>query len=192
MDPLVWSIVLLLVGVGFVVLEFFLPSGGALSVMAGLAIIASVAIAFTHSTAAGSVMLLVSAVIVPGMVGLAVRFWPHTPLGRLMLIRQPKGKNALQDSKADQLRQLIGHTGTAKTKMLPSGSVKIEGTTYDAISEGMSIEAGQIIQVTAIRTNRMVVRPVEQEVVPPPEDDDERLSRPADTVGIDPFEDPLI
>jgi membrane-bound serine protease (ClpP class) len=84
---------------------------------------------------------------------------------------------------------MIGKRGSAKTKMLPSGVVVIEGRTYDAVSEGMPIEAGQPIQVVAVRTNRIVVRSADSEQ--PPGEDSDVLSRPIDTVGPDPFEDPL-
>jgi membrane-bound serine protease (ClpP class) len=56
-----------------------------------------------------------------------------------------------------QLKDLIGKRGVAKTKMLPSGAIVIEGRVYDAFSEGMAIEPGQPVRVTAIRTNRVAV-----------------------------------
>jgi hypothetical protein len=43
--------------------------------------------------------------------------------------------------------------------MLPSGSVIIDGKTYDAVSEGVAIEAGQPIMVVSVSTQRLVVRP---------------------------------
>ena len=47
----------------------------------------------------------------------------------------------------------------ARGTMLPSGLVVIEGKTYDAVSEGMAIEAGQTVLVVAVSTQRLVVRP---------------------------------
>jgi hypothetical protein len=43
--------------------------------------------------------------------------------------------------------------------MLPSGLVIIDGKSYDAVSEGVPIEANQTVLVVAISTQRLVVRP---------------------------------
>ena len=43
--------------------------------------------------------------------------------------------------------------------MLPSGMVVIDGKTYDAVSEGVPIEAEQTVLVVGVSTQRLVVRP---------------------------------
>ena len=90
------------------------------------------------------------------------------------------------------LGELIGRRGTAKTKMLPSGTVLIDGRSYDAFSEGMPIEPNQTIQVVDVRTNRIVVRPAEGE--PPPVDietSNDILSQPIDSLGLNDIDEPL-
>jgi hypothetical protein len=62
--------------------------------------------------------------------------------------------------------------------------------TVDALSEGMSIESGEKVQVVAVRGNRVVVRPVSADVAPPVDPND-ILSQSIDKIGLDPFEDPL-
>ena len=85
---------------------------------------------------------------------------------------------------------------TAKSLMLPSGSVLINGRTVDAVSEGMPIEPGQAIRVIQVRGNQVVVRPSDERpdepnAVRPTSPSDDILSRPADTLGIEPLDDPL-
>ena len=191
MEPVVWSILLLLIGVVLIFLEIFVPSGGVLSLLAALSAVAAIVVAFTGGPRLGATVLLAAAILTPLVISLAVRWWPHTPLGRMILIQQPESEDdVLPDSEPYHLRdEMIGKRGAAKTKMLPSGAVVIQGHTYDAVSEGMPIEAGQPIQVVAVRTNRIVVRPAESEQ--PPNEENDLLSRPIDTVGPDPFEDPL-
>ena len=55
----------------------------------------------------------------------------------------PTSDEVLPDSdRRRNLKTLVGKIGKAKSLMLPSGAVDIEGTTVDALSEGMAIEAG--------------------------------------------------
>ena len=55
--------------------------------------------------------------------------------------------------------RLQGRVGVAKTKMLPSGAIIIDGTAYDAISDGMPIDPGEPVRVISVRANRVLVRP---------------------------------
>lgn len=48
MDPLAWSVLLLLLGLTLVVLEVFVPSGGILGLLSIGALISSITLAFYH------------------------------------------------------------------------------------------------------------------------------------------------
>jgi membrane-bound ClpP family serine protease len=158
-DALLWSILLLLLGLGLIALEMFLPSGGVLGILAALAIIASLAVAFSGGWVTGVVMLLATMVILPVVLAAVIHYWPRTPIGRMIILETPQSEDeVLPDTPQHrQLKDLIGKRGIAKTKMLPSGAIVIEGRVYDAFSEGMAIEPGQSVRVTAIRTNRVAV-----------------------------------
>lgn len=187
------SLGLLLLGMSILVLELFIPSGGILGVLAGLAFVSSIVVAFFADLRFGAIMLTVTAVIIPTMIALGVHWWPNTPLGRLILIPRPEHEDdVLPDGEEyRQLKTIVGKRGKAKSKMLPSGVVMIEGKTFDAVSQGMAIEPGDPVLVVAVRTNRIVVRPLEPHEQQPAEPADEVLSRPIDTVSLDPFQDPL-
>ncbi len=47
--------------------------------------------------------------------------------------------------------------------MLPSGSIEIEGQSFDAVSQGMSIEANTPIKVVDVQGTRIIVRPCRAE-----------------------------
>ena len=111
LDPISWSIILLLIGCGLVVLEVFIPSGGLISLLAGLALIASLAMAFRSNTTAGLTFLLVTLVAVPTAVGLAFKVWPMTPMGRAFLGSLPTASEVIPE---DTRRDLIGKIGVAK------------------------------------------------------------------------------
>ena len=192
MDPLFWPILLLVVGLGLIVLEFFVPSGSVLSIVAAVSVIAGIVLAFMASATYGVVMLGVTTVLIPTILAAAVRWWPHTPIGRMVLLTPPENPDEmLPDTEAYRgLTGLIGQMGTAKTKMLPSGTIMIEGRNYDAISEGMPIEPRQLIQVVDVRTNRIVVRPAEGELPSEEEASDDILSQPIDSLGLDDIDQP--
>ena len=79
--------------------------------------------------------------------------------------------------------------------MLPSGAVIIDGRTYDAVTEGIPLEEGQAIIVVDVRTNRIVVRPSDEQPAKTtpvaPFASDDPLSQPVDTLGIDGLDEPL-
>lgn len=189
-EALLWSILLLLVGLGLIALELFLPSGGVLGIMAGLAVIGSLVIAFTGGWVTGLIMLLATMVILPLVTVAAVHYWPRTPLGRLVVLETPADDELLPDDPAYRLQDLIGKRGIAKTKMLPSGAIVIEGRVYDALSEGMAIDPGQAVRVTAVRTNRLMVvlddRPPATRL-----DGSMMLAQPAQELGLESLEQPL-
>jgi membrane-bound ClpP family serine protease len=191
MEPIVWSVLLLVAALVLVGLEVFVPSAGIISCLAALAVIASIIVAFMESVTHGLVMLAVTSVLLPSVIAAAIRWWPHTPIGRLVLIPRPANPDdVLPESEEYRgLKSLIGRYGVARSTMLPSGSVRIENRTYDAISDGMPVDVGQRIKVVDVRTNRIVVRPLApDESIPDEPVADDVLSRPLDSLGLD---DPL-
>jgi membrane-bound ClpP family serine protease len=187
--PLAWAALLLFLGLVLVIVEVFIPSGGILGFLSLAALVGGIAMAFYHSGAEiGFLFLAITAVAVPTALALAFRWWPKTPMGRRLLLKVPSSEEVLPDSPQRRtLRKMVGKLGVAKTVMLPSGAVVIDGQTIDALSEGMSIEAGQRVRVIEVRGNRVLVRPAEDE----PAKGDDVLSQPIESLGLDSLEDPL-
>lgn len=197
MDMILWAFALLALGIVVVFAELFIPSGGVLGALATACFVGSVVIAFLDGTWSGLLMLGVNTVVVPVLLISAVRWWPRTPIGRMILVTPPEHPDdVLPDTEAYRgLTPLIGMRGYALSKMLPSGAVKIAGRTYDAISDGFAIEAGQAIEVFQVRTNRLVVRPaplqpVDQSARPSDSTQDDWLARPAESFGVRDLQEP--
>ncbi len=192
MELWVWSIMLLAIGFSLIALELFIPSGGLLGVLAAVAILGSVIVGFNYRVWLGGTMLIVTAILIPVMFSLFVKYWPKTPLGRLIFSPPLTSDEVMPKTEEYQgLSQLIGRRGKAASKMLPSGDVKIDGRRYDAVSDGMPIEIGQPVRVVAVRTNRIVVRPVDPDEPPPRTEADDVLSQPIETVGLESLDEPL-
>jgi len=164
--PLTYSIGLLLVFYVLLIAEFCLPTGGLLGVAAVVTAVAVIAIAFTHSVAAGVTMMLVLAATTPFVFMGAVRLWPHTPIGRRILNRrlgdmEPAPAKTLADG--TPLSDLEGQMGRALTDLLPAGQVLIGEKKINAVSTGMVIDQGSAIVVVRVIAGKIQVRPASEE-----------------------------
>lgn len=190
LDPIVWAAILLLLGLTLAVLELFVPSGGLIGLLSVLSIVASIALAFRHGSWTGLGFMGLTLIGLPLMLVLALQIWPRTPMGRRLLLAVPRSEEVLPDNELRrELKGLVGRVGKARSLMLPSGPVEIDGRVYDALSQGMAIEPGTWVKVVEVRGTRIVVQPSES--APPPRDPDDPLAQPIDRLGLDPFEDPL-
>ncbi len=196
MEPLVWATLLLVLGMILVLMEIFLPSAGLLGFLSVASILSGIGVAFYNGGAiVGFGFLFGTAIALPIVLTLAFRWFPETPIGRRLLPALPTSDDVLPDNEERRaLRGLVGKIGQAKSPMLPSGAIVVEGRIINAVSEGQPIEAGHNIRVIEVRGSRVVVRPVEEGESQTPMQsrlDDDPLSRPIDSLGIDFPDDPL-
>ena len=193
MDPIYTSLLLLALGLVVIVLELFVPSAGILGVVAAGLLISSVVMAFYSSVQAGAILLSGIALGLPFLIGLWAKWWPHTPLGKLIMIGRQTEETVLP--KTEQYvdyKELKGQLGIAKTKMLPSGIIIVNDRKYDAVSDGFPIEAGQPIKITSVKGTRLYVQPYDGKLDDEgqvPARDRDILSQSLEELGID--EDPL-
>ncbi|MBC7856389.1 MAG: hypothetical protein IAF94_23405 [Pirellulaceae bacterium] len=161
MSFLLWALVLLLAGCIFLALEFFVPSSGTLGVLAALSFVGAIVLAFMAGPGYGIATFVAVLIIVPAACVLAVKYWPDTPIGRMILIQRPESPDeVLPETEAYRgMQHLVGRHGLAKSLMMPGGVVEVDRKSYDAVSDGMAIEPGTRIVVVAISTQRVVVRP---------------------------------
>jgi membrane-bound serine protease (ClpP class) len=201
MDPLLIAILCFLLAVGLAAADLLLPSGGALALTSLLSAVASVYIAFRSGHTAGAMMLMLILVAIPVFLVAALRVWPHTPIGRMIILRTPAEREASVHAaaEAEPLLQLVGQVGITQNSLLPSGHVRIDHHNYNALCDCGVIEAGQIVEVVAIRQRNLVVVPttvpiparprtshaVESKV---PRLGESLLDRPPEDLGLDSLE----
>jgi membrane-bound ClpP family serine protease len=196
MEPLVWATLLVLLGMVLVLMEVFVPTAGMLGFLSITAILSGIGLAFYNGgLTVGFGFLIGTAVVLPIVLGLAFRWFPETPIGRRLLPSLPTSEEVLPDNEERRvLRGLLGMVGQAKSPMLPSGTILVEGRVINAVSEGQAIEAGSNVRVIEVRGSRVVVRPLEEgESAAPvqPQQSDDLLSRPIESLGIDYSDEPL-
>jgi hypothetical protein len=110
------------------------------------------------------------------------------------MAKRPENEDeVLPDTDEYHRDEMIGKRGVAKTALLPSGDVLIEGKVYDSISNGMPVDPGQAVKVVGVDTQRLLVRPLseQEQAMPPKTQGEDMLSTPIDSLGIEPIDDPL-
>ena len=95
--------------------------------------------------------------------GVVVRRWlPLTPVLRHVLLVPPERDD---QNEVVSFEHLIGKTGVTVTRLAPAGKANIENHLYDVYADDMLIESGTAVQVTAVRSGRIMVVPYSQEAV---------------------------
>lgn len=157
MEPWIWTIIFVLLGLVLAILELFLPSGGVLAFFSFAAFCTSLIFAFHQSLEFGIGFTGLLMVGLPILVWQLFVLWPHTPIGKRMLLDPGDDPALAPDEEKDERQQLIGKTGKAESRMMPSGTVLLENRRYDAVSEAEPIDPGTpIIVVRANKLNILV------------------------------------
>ncbi len=83
-------------------------------------------------------------------------------MGRRILLIAPTSEEVLPNDpqKGEPQRPHRAGPAGAKSQLLLSGVITIDGRTIDAVSESMPVEVGQTVQVIQVRGHSVVVRPV--------------------------------
>ncbi|MEX2287344.1 MAG: NfeD family protein [Planctomycetaceae bacterium] len=166
------AILLLLVGLAFIIMEVFIPSGGMITILSVLAIVASIwcaAKAWWYTDPwmwwayIASVVLLI-----PCCIGGAFFLLPRTALGRKFLLEAPSREEVTPYlAEQERLRQMVGKHGTTLTLLNPGGLVLVERERMHSESDGMRLlEPDEDVVVVAVKGNRLVVRAADAESKP--------------------------
>lgn len=170
MQGLAWAIVLLAVGLGVMVLEVFIPSGGVLGFVSVLALVSAVVTAFLEQGVLGGFFFLaLTIVLVPMVLAVAFRWFPATPLGRRVLPPPPEATDVVPQREArEEVRRLVGSSGLVVDELVPWGTVRVGGRTLEAMSEGGVIGVGEPVEVVGTQGLSLVVRHRDDEPQEPP------------------------
>lgn len=182
--PLELAIILYLLGCGLLVAEVFFPSGGTLGFSAGTAMVAAIYFAYqSGGLRYAATFAAVEVIGAPVVIYFAFQWLPHTPMGRRLMGGAPEPDEVTPDYGR---RALLGKIGIARSKMLPSGAVEIDGQMIDAVSRGQAIEPGQPVVVAEVHGNRVVVRLAgEGPERPAASSTADLLNKPLDELGIE-------
>lgn len=149
---------MLFVGLSLLALELVVPSAGVLGILACVTLLAAVAAGFSFAgLAGGTLFMALTVVLIPLVIVLALKMWQSTAIGRRLLMEPPDEIDVLPAGRL-VARDWIGRKGVALSPMLPAGVVRMDDQSFEAITEGLSVEKNDPVVVVAVRDNRLVVR----------------------------------
>ena len=161
-----WEEVLIgVAGVLLLLLEVLVIPGFGVAGLLGIAAIVAALIlslvgpGFTTAfmlAAAGRVVLAMLAALVISLI--LLRYLPKLPFGRRLILRRGLAAAEGWASAPESDAQWLGKTGRATSPLRPAGIADIDGTRVDVVSDGEHIDAGEMIRVTRVDGNRVVVR----------------------------------
>jgi membrane-bound serine protease (ClpP class) len=155
MHSLIIPIVLQVLGTAVVIAEFFIPSGGILSIAAAGLFGYSLYSAFAHvSTGAGYCFVAADAVLIPVLVVVGVRMIAKGPASLKTTLSQAEGVT----SQPLEQQDYIGKEGTTVTALHPAGIALIDNKRLDVVSSGEYIGKLVPVMVTAVTGNQIVVK----------------------------------
>ncbi|MCP3902569.1 MAG: hypothetical protein GY715_02950 [Planctomycetes bacterium] len=167
---LLWGFILLGVALILLVMEFFIPSGGLIGILCGIAAIASVIAFFRHDAAWGIGMGLAYIFLTPLILIFVFKLWINSPVGEAMILGSAEDTMAESEEatvaseqgrrqRLAELQALIGADGVTETALRPVGSIRIGNRRVDGMAESGIIEANTPIVVTDVYDNQIKVRP---------------------------------
>lgn len=153
MSPILLISILLIVGVALLVLDLFVPSAGALSILGVLSIFGAILCTFTINRWIGLVSLASAIVIAPLAIKLGIEFWQRTPIGKRIVLNATTPRPEHEPVR-------VGDVGRAVSELRPMGEVEIGMITIQAKSGGAVIRPGTQVQVVEYHDGIATVRAV--------------------------------
>ena len=165
-----WELLIFFTGLILIGVEIFaLPGFGVAGVSGIILMILGLSLAmvdnlvFEWDFAAGLLAVFKSFCIVTGSAALALAlslwigksFLDNPYLKKVMLMAEQRSSEGYVG--VDDLSDMIGVTGTARSMLRPAGKVDIDGKLYDAICEIGYINAGEQIKVIRYETGQLYV-----------------------------------
>jgi hypothetical protein len=154
-----WVALLVLAAILLLLLDLLIPSGGALLLLSAFSAIAAIVIAFQHSFHLGLATLTVLVGVTPWIIYLAIKLWPKTIIGKMMIIGLPKSREeVLPDTpEIQELRSMVGQIGISETNLMPSGTVLVLGKRFDAHCLSGLIDRGSVVSVIGTQMGHLIV-----------------------------------
>lgn len=149
-------IVLIVVGLGLIAVDFYLP-GFVLGTVGVVLMLLAVWICFSTTGDLGlTVGLLVAEVVLGFAVAwLSIKVFPTTAAGKKMILSHDQ--TGVRAQAAPPLAT-VGQEGVAQTVLRPAGVATFDGKRVDVVAESGMIASGSPVKVVAVQENQIVVK----------------------------------
>ena len=152
------TVILLITGIIFIILEFFVP-GGILGIIGVCAIVVSLFMSGYDLTHMGLSILVAIIVGIMAFVILYRRADAEKGIFRKIIL-QDRTMTEEGYISTNVRGDLIGREGLSLTTLRPSGIAEVDGERVDVVTEGAYIEEGKKIKVIAVEGMRIIVREI--------------------------------
>ncbi len=150
-------LLLAVVGLALVAAEVIFVSFGAITILAGLALVSAVFLAFQESDGFGWSVLIGEALLAPVVMFFAFRLLPRTRFGKALILDAPRREDVAGQAAERGLDQLLHRTGVTLSALRPAGFARIDGKKVDVVTRGEMLDADCPVRVIDVLANRVVV-----------------------------------
>jgi membrane-bound ClpP family serine protease len=148
-------VILQLAGIGIIIAEIIIPSGGILSILAVGIFAYSLYIVFTNiSLFAGMVFLTVDLITIPVLIILGLKFIARSPV----TLRETLSRELGVTSQSEDMDHFLGLEGIALTDLRPAGMALLDDRRTDVVTRGEYLDKGTAVVVIKITGNQIVVK----------------------------------
>lgn len=146
---------LLIVGMGLMVLEMFLPGFGLPGITGAICILASIYF-ISYGNAALALTLVVSVVAILGLaLTLIVKSAKRGKVAKSPLVLDTVSTKVNPNA---ELSYYVGKKGIVKNKLRPCGIADIEGVRLNVLTDGEFVDIGAQVEVVRVEGSSLVVR----------------------------------
>lgn len=149
----------ILVGLGLVILEIFIPGFGVPGITGTVLLLISIFLT-AKSILEILIMLLFFLVIIAIPLGIVISLGKKGKLSRGIILESSKVKNETCKIENKDMEYFIGKRGRTKSMLRPAGKIDLDGVMLDAVAEGEFIEANKDIEVIKVDGIRIVVKEI--------------------------------
>ena len=159
---LLLAVFLFLACAALIIAEVFVPSGGIISICALGCLIGGIAIFFHYSITAGWIGIATAVVMIPSVVIIAYKAFPHTRFGKSVTLAPPERQVGDAIADIEQLKKMVGSVGIVKSTLRPVGMCDFDGKRVECVAEGGFVEKDKKVKVIDVEGTQVTVRLIEE------------------------------
>lgn len=160
---LVFAVFLYIVSACLLVVEVFVPSGGLIGVASAVCLASGVWLFFREGTTLGWVGIVIAVVMIPAVLVIAYKIFPHTRFGKTMNLEPQKREPGEGISDNEDLKSLVGKQGKTLTDLRPVGMCDFSGQKVESVAESGYAEKGKTVKVISVQSTQVTVRVIDKE-----------------------------
>ena len=154
-------IICFLLGIGFLILEAFMPGFGAPGLVGIVLEVVTLVLTWNaHGPMATLGLLLIILAALAIAVSTSLRSLSKGKLGKSKLVLNETESNEAGYRSAEDMQVFVGREGTTSTVLRPTGIADFDGVRMNVSSEGDFINAGTKVRIISVEGQKIIVRTV--------------------------------